>query len=534
MRRRSRSDFSLSSTMDGLRSEYRAAKETRFQSRLSGVDPMGSGADYHYRNEAAFLKLRERCRDYQRNDCVVGQAVRRLAATVVQDGFTLDVKTGDAELDKILKDRWYGWAEDPTACDSEGAMTFAQMERVSFQTAIVDGDVFALLLRNGAIQWVEAHRVRTPGSAAKPATTRTVVNGILLDELRRRVECWITRENLNPLRPVPRVNDVRRVPFRDSDGNPLVLQIFEPSRFSQTRGVSALAPVSETIGMHDDIQFATLVKQQMGALVAIIRERNENFTGQQSNFGELSEEQVNGYIRAIEGVSAGLDVAGAVGETIKMFSADVPGAEFFPHVALVLTFIAVNLDLPLPVLLLDPRETNFSGWRGAIDQARIRYRQMQRERIGQLHRPVYEWKVRNWLALDDALAARAARPGINPYGHQWNPPSWRYIQPLQDSQADANTFANALGSLTRIHADRGADFRGEIAEEIVADVAHVYRLAMAAADAINAEHAEKFGRWGWTPVDYQQLVYLPKSQGVNPKALEADGAAKQEAANAAA
>jgi capsid protein len=77
--------------MDGLRSDYRAAKETRFQSRLVGVDPAGSGADYHYANEAQFLRLRERARDYQRNDCIVGQAVRRLTANVVKDGFTLDV-----------------------------------------------------------------------------------------------------------------------------------------------------------------------------------------------------------------------------------------------------------------------------------------------------------------------------------------------------------------------------------------------------------------------------------------------------------
>src|SRR5690606_13659604 len=156
--------------------------------------------------------------------------------------------------------------------------------------------------------------------------------------------------------------DIRPYPFRDADGNPLVLQLYEPSRFSQTRGVTALAPVSETIGIHDDLQFATLVKAQMGALIAILRERSSEWMPLgQGGLGELSHEQVHGSIRAIEGVSAGLDVAGEPGETLKMFSANVPSPEFFPHAALVLTFVAINLDLPLAVLLLDPSRTNFSG-----------------------------------------------------------------------------------------------------------------------------------------------------------------------------
>ncbi len=121
------------------------------------MTPPGSGADYHYANEAQFLRLRERARDYQRNDCIVGQAVRRLTASVVQDGFTLDVQSGDTELDRVFAERWYAWADDPQQCHSEERFTFPQTERLLFQTAIVDGDLFALLLRSGSVQWVEAH-----------------------------------------------------------------------------------------------------------------------------------------------------------------------------------------------------------------------------------------------------------------------------------------------------------------------------------------------------------------------------------------
>ena len=47
-----------------------------------------------------------------------------------------------------------------------------------------------------------------------------------------------------------------------------------------------------------------------------------------------------------------------------------------------LGILAVNLDLPLCVFLLDASETNYSGFRGAIDQARQRWREIQSWMMG--------------------------------------------------------------------------------------------------------------------------------------------------------
>ena len=52
--------------------------------------------------------------------------------------------------------------------------------------------------------------------------------------------------------------------------------------------------------------------------------------------------------------------------------------------------------LPLCVFLLDASETNYSGFRGAIDQARQRWREVQSWMMTSFHGPVYEWKVRQW------------------------------------------------------------------------------------------------------------------------------------------
>jgi len=52
------------------------------------------------------------------------------------------------------------------------------------------------------------------------------------------------------------------------------------------------------------------------------------------------------------------------------------------------------------VFLLDASETNFSGFRGEIDQARQRWREVQSWRMGSFHGPVYEWKVRQGAVTD--------------------------------------------------------------------------------------------------------------------------------------
>lgn len=481
---------SLASVYQDLRADFRAGKDTRFVSKLTGVDPMGSGADYHYRQESQWLHMLERARHYQRNDQVVGQGVRRLVANVVQDGFRLDPQTSDEATDAMIKEDWQAWATDADQCHSEGELVFSEIEALAFSSVVVDGDVFALPLETGRLEMIEAHRCRTPRN-----TKRNVVHGVLMDDAAKRLEYWFTRDNLGLRTPLARVADVKPYAARDDDGHRQVIHLYMPSRFSQRRGVSALCPVSDTVGMHDDVEFATLIKSQMAALIAILHERGPNWQpGGDQQKGERTQETSGGYTRTIEGVSAGLEVFSDPDEKLSAFSAQIPSPEFFPHTRLLLTFIAINLDLPVHVLLLDPSQTNFSGWRGAIDQARLRFRQIQAWLVAKFHAPVYRWWLRRKLKTDPRYVEAAKRVGVKIYAHRWNPPQFPYIEPLTDATADDLQVSRCLSSRRRIQAARGRD-QDEIAVEIVADNARMIRLAIAEAVAINAEFAEAGVNW---------------------------------------
>ena len=97
-------------------------------------------------------------------------------------------------------------------------------------------------------------------------------------------------------------------------------------------------------------------------------------------------------------------------------------------------------------------KVRFSGWRGAIDQARLRFRQMQQWLIGALHRPAWIWKVRQWQRQDAALADLMARVA-DPFAHRWNAPGWSYIEPLKDAAADE--LQDTPAAITAFTADTG-------------------------------------------------------------------------------
>lgn len=500
--------FSLPEMFNDLRADFRAGTESRFVSRLKGVSPMGSGADYHYRVEAKWLHMLERCRSYQRDDQIVGQAVRRVVANIVQDGFRLDPQTGDEALDLEIKAQWHDWSTSPDMCHSEGEMCFADMEAMALSSVLVDGDVFCLPLKGGSLQWVEAHRCRTPRN-----TRKNVVHGVLLEETSaRRLEYWFTKQELGLNESLSRVSDIRSYPARDTQtGERQVYHLYMPYRFSQRRGVSVLAPVSDTIGQHDDVQFATLVRSQMASLIAIFHERGASWEpGSDQQKGDRTTDQIGGYTRTIEGVNAGLEVFGDKDEKLSMDAARVPAPEFFPHSMLLLTFIAVNLDLPVHVLLLDPSKTNFSGWRGAIDQARLRFRQIQEWFVRKFHTPIYRW----WLSQlavrpgHEMLRARIVANDSNIFFHRWNPPQFPYIEPFKDTQTDDLQQSSCLNSRRRIQAARGRDW-DEVSAEIVADNSLLIERAIEAAAIINRKYTT-------AGVDWREIVQPPGAEKVMP------------------
>jgi len=463
------------------------------------------------------------------DDIVVGQAVNRLVDNVIQDGFTLDTqvepltedqrregKRRRSSLDDDLTAWWKAWSENEDSCDLAGESDFHALERLTLRHTIVDGDIMHLPIADaGALETCEAHRCKTPSN-----TSRNVVLGVLLDGTTRKwLEYWLTREDVGISSSIAKVSDMRQYPARQRDAvtgreERAVIHCYHPRRKSQTRGFTAFAPIGMMTEHHDDLQFAQLIKARVAASYAILEEMPMGLPGGAKSAvgatGARSTETLSdGTSRDLEGLGPGMRYRSRPGGKLVGFSPAVPNPEFFEHSMLILTFISINLGLPVQLLLLDPKQTNFSGWRGAMDQARLGFRHLQRWLAKSFHSRVYRWKVRQWISEDRLLRAEHDRIGELLFAHRWNPPRWPYIEPINDAAAGILRVRNLQTSPRRLAAENGFDW-WEISEETIQDNGNVIRNAKRTAAALNAEFPDDPDRASW-----QDVLSLPTPDRVS-------------------
>lgn len=469
---------SVSSVMQDIRNDYDAAKSSRFRRARPGLLTFGSNADYHFRSDADYYRILELVRDFDRNDAIVGSTLDRAVINALQQGLPLHADTGDEAINKDVEARWTDWGSHADQCDVAGERNWHELEKAALRHKILDGDCLGIAARTGAIQIVESHRVKTP-----TATRQNVVLGVLLNDQGRHLQYWVTKSDIGIQQQVKLVGDMAIYPVRDASGNRQVMHVYSPKRVSQTRGVSVLAPIVSQVSMRDDIEFATLVKQQAAACFVIFRSQTEALSGDLGAKDAYGETSVAG-VRTLEGMAPGMEITGNPGETFEGFSPSIPGGEFIPHMRHILTTIGINLGMPLCMVLMDASETNFSGYRGAIEQARMGFKDNQDQLVAQFHQPIYEWKMRQWIADDPALARAALRGGIRIFRHTFSRPAWPYIEPKTDAEADVVRIDNAQISPRRLHAERGREY-DVIAGEIVEDRALMISMALSKAEELN-------------------------------------------------
>lgn len=492
----------IQSSFADIRADYDATRHSRFVRRRTGVASMGSGPDYHFRSESKYYELIEQARDMDRNDALVGILADRRVDNIVQSGFALDPKTGDKGLDLALWQWWEDFSNDPDQCDITGEYTWKEIERQCCRSESIDGDIVVTGTEDGSYQLLESHLIRT-----KSKVENTFL-GVTTNRVGKRTQYHVAEE----LNEFGSFGDSTPIDVRNADGVRQVFHVYNPRRVNPTRGVTQLAPVFSISGMLEDINFAKLVQQQVVSCFAIFRKLAAEANGLPSVegvYGEGSTQQTASGVRQIEGVSPGMEIVGQPGEELQGFSPNVPNSEYFQQVRMMLQIIGVNFGLPLCLVLMDGSETNFSGWRGAVDEARKGFVADQMNLVRRLNRPAYIWKLSQNLAetKDAALKKAYRKIGDRIFQHNWNLPTWSYIEPVADAEGDATQLRNALTSPRRLHAARGKDWE-EIADETTADNEYAIVKAQATAERINSQFPDS------PKVNWRDLIALPMPQGV--------------------
>lgn len=513
-------------------SDYKMAKRHGAQQKLRrGVPAYGAGADYHYRTEADWLWMQELAWDIYRNDMIAGSVIDRVVDNQLQGGFTYNPQTGDRQLDTDQRQWWEEISENSNSWDPSGEQNFFDQEEFVLRSALVGGDIFVLPTADGTMALVESQFCRAPSRSVK----ENIVHGVEMDATtRRRINYWFTKEQVSAYRQIVNKSDLAPTPAFYSD--PLtrreernVFHVRFSKRAHQTRGITALTPIFDVAGYHDDIQFLTMVQKRSASFFAFFRQRAVNFDTRylaaQNKLGadvtgqKRFDDEYEANAKQYQAVSPGSVFDGLPGEQISVNSTNIPSPEHFPHCKMLLTILGINLGAPLVMVLMDASETNFSGWRGAIDMARLGFRTNQQRLAMRFHCPVMRWKILK-RAEDDRSIAKLVRQSLKPgatvniFKHKWNPPGWPYIEPTKDATADLIRDANMQTSPRRRHHERGVEWP-EIVEETIADRSLAITTALTEADKIN----KQFKLEGPAAVVWRDLAPLPTPDGVSVRLM---------------
>ena len=472
----------LASWWGDLKNTVEALRPNRHVRQRRGLPTYGASADYHLRSDTDFLKVVELARDFDINDAIVGQMVTRAVDNILQDGFTMDPDTPDPELNQFLKADWNEWSSTPELCDVSGEDTFHEMTWISTRAMFIDGDALQVYTDLDAYQLFEAHELRTPNK-----TKRNVVNGVRLDGQRKPLEYWIAKSSIDPWKSNLRVDDVEKFPTRDGDGFRVVNHIRDRKRGSQTRGWSVFLPIFDLLSLYDDIEFADLVHRQIQSCFIVFRKKPVDWSG---NFGpnaaagEETQTSPTGTQRTMKNIGPGTEVVGEPGEEFELAGPKLPPAET-AAVKRCLQLVSVNIGMPLILTMLDPSETNFSGYRGAVDQARLGWRRKQKIIENRSYRPAYDLRVERLISRGGRAAQLAkSLTYADLYRVKCHRPKWPYIEPTKDSTSRKIRVGTYQTSPQRAAEEAGDDW-DELKAEIVANRGELIRAAELEAQQIN-------------------------------------------------
>lgn len=453
-----------------LKADYDAARPSNNRRRRYGL---GGTADAHLGYSWVDLwVLREYCRDVVRNDGIIGQALDRATGYIVSGSLNPEMNTGDKGLNLEIQQMFASWAGDPRQCDARKKFNFREMTEFVNTSSWIDGDIFGNPLENGSIELVEADRCLTPNN-----TQRDVVHGVLLDDLGAPREYWFTArpKGNERLQHIQRVMDMERFPAWTSDrrpefnNQPAIFHVYSQqaaNRYSSTRGVPLFVQCLDKIGLLGDMEFATLIKSQVAACIAMFIEV-ENESIERLGEGEKKKFEARDYKRAAE-LKPGMIELLRKGEKASGFTPNVPNAEHFDHVKLCLREIGANIGLPLSLMLLSTAETNFHGYRGEINEARRGFRRRQNFLHDKWYAPSLKFQILHNVdsgKLKGSVVQKALKSGAI-FNHRWTPAQWPYVDPMKDAQADDFQVNNFLESRRNVSSSRGREFPDILRENL--------------------------------------------------------------------
>jgi lambda family phage portal protein len=431
---------------------YEAATAGR---RTQGWARAGA-TDANAANMSGLARLREVARDLVRNNAYAESAL----STIVDHccgGWGIVAKPNKTSSTAAARNqaaaRWAAWA-DTTACDAEGRLDFAGLQKQVMRTAVEAGEV--LVRRRWRrpedglpipmqLQILEPDYLDSQRDGITTPSGGRIIQGIEFDAIGRRVGYWLFAEHPGSAFQSTRSPGASRViPASE------ILHIYKHGRPGQIRGASWFAPVTLTLKDLDDYEDAALMKQKIAACLAVV---TSDLDGTSPALGTTTPTAPG-----IDMLEPGMILNVAPGRSITVV--DPPSVnEHDTYAKTVLRKIATGLGVTYEDLTGDYAGMPFSAARMSRLRHWTRVEDWRwRMLIPQLCDPVWRW------AMEAAVVGGMQVPvGALPTA-EWTAPAAPMIDP--EAEAKAYQLAMRIGAITwpDMVRERGYDPEAQLAE----------------------------------------------------------------------
>jgi len=459
--------------------------------------------------------LQSRARDLDRNNGVAAGGLQTLQDNVAGYGLRLaaypdwralgQTVEWAADWSQNTEALWRSWA-DTCACDVAHELTFSEMTKLVFRSALENGEALALPLWQArpetpfrtCIQLIESDRLGNPvqdgmlgygygawaggGLIGAPvaANGRRVIGGIERDDFGRPLAYYIRTASDywgfgSYLTFAP--EDWERIPAETSWGRKRVLHMHSKERIAQSRGRPLLTPVIEQFRMLDSYERTELQSAIVNAIVAGVIETPATGEEVLSTFGG----DVNAYLASKNQYRVRLEGGSMIplypGDKMTPFIPARPAAQFPSFVEAISRQIGTAIGMPYELVLKDFSKTNYSSARAALMEA-------WRFFIVRRH-----WLANSWampiyrLWLEEAVnAGMIEAPDFYKNQYYYTRSKWigmgrGWIDPVKEAEAAQLRMEISISTLEQECAEQGQDWR-EVLEQRALETARIDQLGL--------------------------------------------------------
>ena len=398
--------------------------------------------------------VRARARDLERNSDMMNSVIGAYKRNVIGGGYTLQVKTGDDELNDTIEAAWKKWCKKQN-CDVTGTQSFTQMMRMCMKRKKIDGGILIVKRYTSdgflpfKLQTFEVDELDNSQMTPKVQGNK-VVGGIEMNEYNKPVGYWIRQY------PVDSLALTTPVYIEAKD----VIFLYTKHRPSQIREMSDMSPTITRIRDANEFMVAVSVKERIAACLSVFIKKTIPTTGIGRGMGVAQ-----GALHDYQGksITPGMIKELNAGDEIQVVTPAGQATDAAGYIKLQQRLVGAGQGISYEATSRDMSESNYSSTRQGIIEDEMTYAE-EKEMLMEVMDEIYEtFVISLWLSGNISLKDFWGKKDKY-LEHTWIIAPKKWIDPQKEANANRIALNTGQKTFKQIAAEQGRDWKEQIEE----------------------------------------------------------------------